>query len=393
MKTLLVSSSLLLALFLFASHDGTVKSASLDESTPVPAVGTFGGPSRQLTTSELTSWINGRRLFDKDFRFSEGLGGPEYNGDSCRACHEDPVIGGAGGLELNVSRFAFDNGGSGPYMDLPGGQAASKFRRLDAAALSVGPREEIDPTADVFEQRQTPALFGFGEIDLISDATILSNEDPGDANSDGVMGVARMIMVAGVQEVGRFGWKGQVPRLADFVRDAMGGEMGITVPNNGRGFGSLSDNDPAADPEISDADLDDIAFFLSHLAAPPRGGSTAPEVAQGEVLFTQVGCATCHIPTLMGPSGPVTLYSNLLLHHIFAPTFRGMSEPGAPVGFYKTPVLIGISRSAPYLHDGRAETLQAAIEAHLGEASNAQAAFFNLTATEQAALITFLEDL
>ena len=45
------------------------------------------------------------------------------NADSCRACHQDPVLGGAGGLELNVSRMAFDNGGQGPYSDVPGGQA------------------------------------------------------------------------------------------------------------------------------------------------------------------------------------------------------------------------------------------------------------------------------
>ncbi len=56
-------------------------------------------------------FLRGQELFDRDFNRKDGVGAPEMNADSCRACHQDPVMGGAGPLEVNVSRFASDNGG------------------------------------------------------------------------------------------------------------------------------------------------------------------------------------------------------------------------------------------------------------------------------------------
>ena len=83
--------------------------------------------------------------------------------------------------------------------------------------------------ADIFEQRQTPSILGLGLIDTISDAEVLSHEDPNDNNGDGCRGTAHMIDIAGVLEVGKFGWKAQVPKLSDFLRDASTGEVGLTL--------------------------------------------------------------------------------------------------------------------------------------------------------------------
>src|SRR5262245_42176498 len=91
----------------------------------IPGVGEPGGPDRDPPPDELATWLRGRALFDHDFRPTEGLGAPEMNADSCRGCHQDPVLGGAGALELNVSRFALDHGGTGPFENLPGGQGLS----------------------------------------------------------------------------------------------------------------------------------------------------------------------------------------------------------------------------------------------------------------------------
>ena len=334
---------------------------------------------------------NGRDLFDRDFNLADGLGTPELNADSCRGCHQDPVMGGAGGLELNVTRFGHDNGGVGPFMNLPGGQGLSKLREMSTYGREEHP--VTSPAADVFEQRQTPTILGAGLIDSISGPEITANEDPTDNNSDGIFGVARRITIQSIVEIGRFGWKAQAPRLADFVNDAMAGELGITTPANGRGFAMTSDGDAVADPELSQTQVDDLAAFLASLPAPIRGGSTDPRVATGEQLFATVGCATCHIPSLLGSGGPVALYSNLLLHNVMPAGYRGMVEPGADAGFFRTPPLWGIKDTAPYMHDGRAEDLTAAILAHDGEASGVTAAFAGLGATDKAALILFLEDL
>ena len=355
---------------------------------PVPAVGEAGGPSRLLSPAEMQQWLRGRAVFDHDFHRSGGLGSPEMNGDSCRACHIDPAIGGAGPLGVNVSRFGFDDGGAGPFQDLPGGQGLGKMRPPFHAG-----REEYDAQADVFEQRQTPTLFGAGLIDSISDATILAGEDPDDSDMDGVRGVARLVDVGGATEVGRFGWKAQLPRLADFVNDAYGNEMGVTTADDGRGFAITTDADGVSDPELSQQEFDDVVFFIRHLARPKPSNSSDPRFAQGQVLFDTVGCATCHVPVLQGADGPVPLFSDLLLHNVAPADFRGMAEPGAPAGFYRTPPLWGNCRTAPYLHDGAAETIDDAIRAHQGEADATRARYLLLTTEEQEALRFFLENI
>jgi hypothetical protein len=356
-----------------------------DLDAPVPAVGEPGGPSRTLDAAEMEQWLRGRAVFDRDFHRSDGCGSPDMNADSCRACHQDPALGGAGGLELNVSRFAHDNGGSGPYMDMPGGQGLSKLRPPFAAE-----REEYDAmVADVFEQRQTPSLFGGGLIDAISEADILANEDPTDLDADGVRGIARILDVGSGPEVGRFGWKAQAPRLADFARDAFANECGITTPDDGRGFALVTDADPVSDPELSQQDLDDLIFFLKHLAPPKPGESADPRRAAGEILFDTIGCAKCHIPSL----GGVPLFSDLLLHNVMPIGYRGMQEPGAGAGVFRTPPLWGNCRTAPYLHDGRAETVEAAILSHFGEASNARLGYIALTPVEKDQLLFFLGDI
>ncbi|MEM7167185.1 MAG: di-heme oxidoredictase family protein [Planctomycetota bacterium] len=367
-----------------------VLAETITDTTPIPAQGEPGCPTPGLSTSEIDTWTRGRRVFDRDWKPELGLGRPDMNADSCRACHQQPVIGGGGGLDLNVMRFAFDNAGMGPFQDLPGGQISSRLRNP-----RVNGREEHHVNADVFEARQSPSILGLGLIESISEATILANEDPNDTDTNGIRGVARMVTIGAtmIQEVGRFGWKAQVPNLEDFLRDAMGEEVGISTTDNGRGFGLFSDADSVADPEITANDFDDALFYIRNLAPPERAGSTSAAVALGETLFATAQCATCHIPELPGANGPVPLYSNLLLHNVHGPTFRGMAEPGADVGFYRTPPLWGIRLTPPYMHDGSAETLEEAILAHFGEAVTSRAAYQSMSANDKAALLAFLNDL
>ncbi len=336
-------------------------------------------------------FVRGKELFTRAFHRSSGLGLPDFNGDSCRACHQDPRLGGSGALELNVSRFGRDTGGSGPFQDVAGGQSLSKLRPPHVAG-----REEysgIFPAPDVFEQRQTPALFGLGLLDSISDLSILANEDPIDADQDGIFGVARRLDFNGTIEIGRYGWKAQLPTIRDFVHDALAFELGLTTPNEGRGIGQHADGDEVADPEVGAGQISDLEFFVKNLGAPVRGGSVDPDVAVGESLFDSVGCAKCHRPSLPGLNGPVPLYSNLLLHNVMPADFRGMAEPGAGVGMYRTAPLWGIKDTAPYLHDGRAETLEQAIELHAGEAQGVTDAYLALSAEQKLALMKFLRDL
>jgi CxxC motif-containing protein (DUF1111 family) len=60
---------------------------------------------------------------------------------------------------------------------------------------------------------------------------------------------------------------------------------------------------------------------------------------------------------------------------------------------WRTPPLWGVRDSAPYMHDGRAETLLEAIVIHEGEAQRTRDRFLNLSLSDRHALLAFLETL
>jgi CxxC motif-containing protein (DUF1111 family) len=60
---------------------------------------------------------------------------------------------------------------------------------------------------------------------------------------------------------------------------------------------------------------------------------------------------------------------------------------------WRTPPLWGVADTAPYLHDGRAATLQDAIMWHGGEAESAQKQFAALSQPEKELLLKFLSSL
>lgn len=352
---------------------------------PLPAVGSGGGPDRQLTAPESNTWLRGRQIFDRPANVTRGLG-PRFNGDSCRACHLDPVLGGAGGLDVDVVRFAHADD-AGVITQIDGGPAVSRQSILHV------PREEVPAAGNVVETRQTPTLFGLGLVDRIPEAAILANEDPNDADGDGISGRARRVNGG----VGRFGHKAGVPSLNDFAADALFNELGLTVNPALSTFAVASDTDGAADPEMPDEEFHDLAFFLAHIAPPsrvlPSDATLLARVQQGEQLFSSAGCGRCHLPELAGSDGPVRAYSDFLLHDVASPARRNVNEPGVDPREFRTTPLWGVRDTAPYLHDGSAETLIAAIREHYGEALAARQAFEALSPDDQAKLVEFLRSL
>lgn len=74
-----------------------------------------------------------------------------------------------------------------------------------------------------------------------------------------------------------------------------------------------------------------------------------------------------------------------------------LSDPSDPLGLgasmFLTRSLAGVGSTGPWLHDGRATTLDAAILAHGGAAQASRDAFEALPEAKQVALVTFLENL
>jgi len=372
------------------------KSAGLvAPNEPTPPVAAYGGPLRELFGEEEQQFLRGREIFDRDFGFKTGVGamagadgGARFNGDSCRACHFDPVIGGAGPRDVNVMRHGTmdDRGTFSP--------PATTSNTILHKQIRIGFRPP-SATADinVFEHRQTPHLFGAGLIDAISEETILSNADPADVDGDGISGRAHVLSDDG--RVGRFGWKADVPSLAEFVREEMAAELGITLPPQpGLSFGITEDADGVPDPELSVTEIDDINFFIRLLAGPPRQLSGDSRLtAAGEVVFSNLGCAKCHVPALESRFGDVPLFSDLLLHDILAAGAQGIVSGDATATEFRTAPLWGLSVTAPYFHSGEADTIDQAILLHDGEATEIRAAYAGLPEADRAALVAFLSSL
>jgi CxxC motif-containing protein (DUF1111 family) len=132
---------------------------------------------------------------------------------------------------------------------------------------------------------------------------------------------------------------------------------------------------------------------------PPSRGASDDEVRAGERVFSEIGCAACHVPTLTtAPSEnplfnrkPVMLFSDLLLHDVG--TGDGIDQAAATGAEIRTPALWGLRVRRPLLHDGSASTIEQAIERHGGEAERVRNAFQALPADRRAALLAFLRSL
>lgn len=372
--------------FLFSLGGRDQKSLGmLDSDEPIPAPGEYGGPSRVLDDEELARYQAGRVLFDREFGLSEGVGGPRMNGDSCRACHFEPVFGGAGPRGVNVVRHAVWDEEEGFVAPAVG----TILHKLNANDKQIN-RPQNDAT--VYEHRQTPHLFGLGLIEEIPEEAIVARADPTDEDGDGISG--RVARVAGGR-VGRFGWKASIPSVAEFVRDAVSAELGMTLaPQAGLMFGNTSDDDEVPDPEFLDSDAELLSWYLSMLGPPPRQIRTEPDlVAEGEAIFAEVGCAACHVPEMPTETGTVPLYSDLLLHDVLKDGARGIEEANADVREFRTAPLWGLSQTGPYLHSGEADTVHEAILAHDGEARAARDNYERLSSAQIEALLYFLDSL
>lgn len=362
----------------------------------------FGDPLPNLSLEHASAFAVGLEEFNNVETPAGGLG-PIFNNVSCVSCHGSPSPGGAS--TINVRRFGRMVRGTFDPMEALGGSLLQDF------PINPAVQEEIPREATVVALRQSTPLYGAGLIEAIPDSVLVQNAQR--PKPDGVRGRASRVVdvVSGQSRVGRFGWKCQQATLLAFSGDAYLNEMGITsrffptenAPNGKvsllQSFDVTVDPEDAVDPVTGKGDIDHAADFMRFLAPPPRGKITT-SVRQGETLFQQVGCAVCHIPTLTtGPSlvrsldrQPVNLYSDLLLHDMGS-LGDGIAQGDAGVRDMRTAPLWGLQASAPYLHDGRARTVDEAIRVHAGEASTSRDRYQRLAPSQRSQLLEFLNSL
>jgi len=356
-------------------------------------------PLSPLDATRRARFVAGAEEFTTVETLASGLG-PVFNDVSCVACHNRPQVGGSS--PRTVTRIGRDGPGGFDELAAVGGPIIQEHGIVDSAAGCFVPGEVVPPEATIVTHRDTPALFGLGVIDRLPDSSILRFADPDDRNGDGISG--RPNMVGG--RVGRFGRKAQIATLAEFAADAYLNEMGVTTPGHSSELRPQG-NDPVCDGayEPEDDGHAVVAFtdFIS-LLGPLQPGYALRQVKRaarpGARLFRLVGCQTCHTNKFKvltsAPGGPrvkVVVWSDLLLHDMGPDLADGIVQGDATGSEFRTSPLWGVLWSAPYLHDGRAPTLEAAIAQHGGEATSARDRFLALPPEMQQELLTFVKSL
>jgi CxxC motif-containing protein (DUF1111 family) len=364
-------------------------------------------------------------LFDHEWEPGDPLAasgdglGPVFNDSSCVACHHQGGPGGSGGLEHNVKVFTArsENPDTPPREGVIHARAVSAefkesvslVRRLFPSPQPVSDCGPRPPDRTHISQRNTPALFGAKLIDDIPDRVILAQERSEQARwgwakaEDESKTVGRALRLPNGR-VGHFGWKAQTASLSDFVQAACANELGLGNPGQAQPR-------PLAKPDYQPSGLDltleqcnQLTAFCASLARPVERMPADPAVCMaaqaGKMLFSTVGCAECHTPNLGSVEG---VYSDLLLHRMGRDLVAGGSYnerpaplPDFPSGDgpqpseWRTPPLWGVADSAPYLHDGRAATLEDAIKLHGGQAQGSAKRYGNLNPLEREQLVAFL---
>jgi mono/diheme cytochrome c family protein len=375
----------------------------------------------------------GLALFEHEWQVHDPIAkgdglGPVFNGRSCVACHFQGGVGGGGANQHNVVSFELL-----PTKDRPvlkGGlihafAVENKFTEKMGTLRSMFP---VIPGSVVIEGNcqvlvhdfdplrttsvNSTALFGAGWVDRLSGKTIhqlglrksvvhVTKELNGEFG--GIMPGRPRVLPDG--RIGKFGWKAQFASLEDFVAAACANEIGLGNPVMEQAK-PIGHNYPTVAADLDRKQFRHLVAFVDTLPRPievtPEDSSAAAIVAEGKSLFSQVGCASCHIPDI---GGLEMVYSDFLLHRLDDRTNGGdgystKETPQVPLPHefplpeeWKTPPLWGVADSAPYFHDGGSNTLETAISRHHGDAETVLATYKGLHVTQQAAIVAFLKTL
>lgn len=363
------------------------------------------GPVEGLTYEQSQRFLRGDVAFnDEIFTPEKGLG-PVFVATSCGSCHAGD---GKGHPFTTLTRFGQVDETGNKFLHQGGPQLQNR--------AIPGYKPEQIPSGATFSKFTPPANTGLGFFELVSDADILAMADPNDEDNDGISGVPNYSHLAGYvvlpanaipkngKYIHRFGKKGAAYNLLHQTVNAYNQDIGIT-----------SSYDPvdvytnlAIDPEISTQTVNDVVFYLQTLKAPIQRNQNDPPVQRGSLIFNQMNCSGCHKPTLKTGPSPISALSNtefhpytdLLLHDMGPGLDDGYTEGSAKTYEWRTPPLWGLglsinSQGGQYhlLHDGRAKSIEEAIQLHGGEATAARNKFIQLSANDKNDLLKFLKSL
>jgi CxxC motif-containing protein (DUF1111 family) len=361
--------------------------------------------------------------FERRNGIDDGLG-PVFNASSCADCHLNPVTGGpsqiteirAGHLDPTTGAFV---AATVPIND--GASSIKKRSIVNDRAICAQAHEQLPDTENMRALRAVLNTLGDGFVESIDDNTLLNIAAYQAQTTYGrIHGEAVQVPIfeaSGQTGVGRFGWKDQHRSLLSFSADAYLNEMGITSHLRPTDTTTVckTTTDPEDKPDaIGLGDIDHFAQFMRGTKVPPPDTVLAAtaDAQAGQTLFSKIGCATCHVPSIVtAPPGtmvnggmfvvPDALgnktihpYGDFLLHDVGTGDGIVQGGPADTINKLRTAPLWGVRTKTRFMHDLKSESLADAINRHRGEAREVIENFHEeLTPTQQQQIITFLNSL
>lgn len=406
----------------------------------------------------------GERLFVANFNTCDGQGRPATTGtgenrvvdqpafirtsspdaDSCTGCHAQPRPGGGGDFVANVFVLA---------------------QALDPVTDSV--------SSEFSNERNTLGMFGAGPIEMLgremsADLQAQAQGLPDGTHTLTTKGVDFEVTIQGGVVVASkgvdpdliikpFHQAGVVRSIREFTVNAFNHHHGMQAeerfdlnPPKGEDF-----DEDGVPRELTIGDVTAATLFQAALGTPgrvlPTDSKERQVVKRGEVHFEEIGCTSCHVPTMVletrlfmepNPLNPAGTFSDLSQSFSFDMTEEGekprlerapqegaivraftdlkrhdlcdpKDQPGAirhfcneqlaqsrpdqegkpGAEFFITRKLWDVGNSGPYGHRGDLTTITEAILAHGGEGRTSRDAFVALPPEDQAAIVKFLKTL
>jgi len=364
------------------------------------------------------------------------LGGPDAF--SCGACHSKGGLDGAGASTQNA------------YFVAAGDLSSSSVERNPPHLLGQGPVEALaqEMTKALQTQRRTAirtATTTGARIETSLSAKgvsfgVLAVSSEGRVDASQVEGVSEDLVIR------PFGWKGRHATNREVVKFSFRVHLGLVssvlqeklrqglVQIDDYGGGEWYDVDQdGVSLELEDGMLTSVSAYLAQLEIPILRPPEHPVLYEhfelGRKAFEEARCDTCHLPRLnlddpkisIAPEHPdfqmgtivsidvatdgespkiayddveqtyvVELFSDLKRHDMGEDLASGSIDGDIPENQFLTRPLWGLAETAPYLHDGRAVSLDEAIQLHGGEAQDSRDAYMAMSEAQRKAIQVFL---
>lgn len=177
-------------------------------------------------------------------------------------------------------------------------------------------------------------------------------------------GLRNTITLRGHGQHGALHWSGNFDEVHDFEGQIRGLAGGTGLMTNAQ-FNTGTRNQPLGDSKAGiSADLDALAAYVTSLTSESKSphraanGALTAQGLQGEKIFRRENCASCH------GGEKFTISALGVFRNIGTQKPSSGQRLGSTLTGFDVPTLRGIWATAPYLHDGSAPTLAAAVSAH-----------------------------